>query len=156
AVLGQRDLLAATTASLRVRLTQRGTIPVAVTMPVVVTLRGAGGLSQVLAQSSTDEHGSCAPRFQLPDWPDGTYTLEVKAGKERAEQPVTLRRAWKLMLSSDKPVYQPGQTIFLRALGLRRPDLKPVAVKRAVFTLTDPRGNVLFKHTQSTSTYGIA
>ncbi len=155
AVLGQRELLAATTASLRVRLTQRGTSPVALTMPVVVTLRGPGR-SQVLAEGATDEHGSCAPRFQLPDWPDGNYTLEVKAGKERVEQSVTLKRAWKLMLSSDKPVYQPGQTIYLRALGLRRPDLKPVAGKQAVFTLTDPRGNVLFKHTQPTSNYGIA
>jgi hypothetical protein len=156
AVLGQRELLAATTASLRVRLTQRGTTPVAVTMPVIVTLRSLDGRSQVLAEDATDEHGSCAPRLQLPDWPEGNYTLEVKAGKERVEQPVQLKRAWKLMLSSDKPVYQPGQTILLRSLGLRRPDLKPVAGKQAVFTLTDPRGNVLFKHAQPTSKFGIA
>ena len=60
------------------------------------------------------------------------------------------------MLSSDKPVYQPGQTIQLRSLALRRPDLLPVAGREAVFTVSDPKGNKIFRQRQVTSRFGIA
>src|SRR5205807_1332332 len=69
---------------------------------------------------------------------------------------VQLRRSWKLMLSSDKPVYQPGQTILIRSLALRRADLKPVAGQEVTFAITDPKGNVIFKKQDMTSKYGIA
>src|SRR5207253_1881966 len=49
-----------------------------------------------------------------------------------------------------------GQTIRLRALALRQPDLKPVAGEQAVFTVTDPKGNVIYKQVVTTSKYGIA
>lgn len=113
-----------------------------------------------LASFTTDVQGSGAPQFQLPNWTDGDYELEVIAdpgfrGDELITRPLKLRRSWKLMLSCDKPVYQPGQTIHFRALALRQPDLKPVAGQEAVFTVTDPKGNVIFKTTGVTSRFGI-
>lgn len=155
-VLGQRELLAATTASMRVQLTNRSTSGVLAQVPVLMTLTAPDGKSQTLADFVTDDRGTGAPKIAVPDWPDGNYYLDVAAGGEKVRRQVTLKRSWKLMLSTDKPVYQPGQTILVRALGLRRPDLKPVAGKTATFTLTDPRGNVLFKHTQPLSAFGIA
>src|SRR5262249_42611757 len=99
------------------------------------------------------------PRFQLPDWEDGSYELRITAqpdGKrEEFTRSVRLRRSWKLMLASDKPVYQPGQEILLRSLALRRPDLKPVAGHDALFTITDPKGNLIFKQQEPTSKFGI-
>ncbi|MFO0843938.1 MAG: alpha-2-macroglobulin family protein [Gemmataceae bacterium] len=158
-LLGQRELLAATTASLRVRLVDQQANAALAGVPVVVTLRGHDGPSQ-LAAFTTDEQGTGSPQLELPDWPDGTYRLEVSArtpaGPETLTREVKLKRSAKLLLSSDKPVYQPGQKVLLRSLALRRPDLKPVGGKTAVFTLTDPRGNVLFKHSQPTSPFGIA
>lgn len=159
-LLGQRELLAATTASLRVRLVDRQSNVALAGVPVVVTLRGPSGPPTQLAAFTTDGQGTGSPRLELPDWADGTYRLDVTAktpaGPETLTRDVKLKRAWKLLLSSDKPVYQPGQKILLRSLALRRPDLKPVGERSAVFTLTDPRGNVLFKHTQPTSKFGIA
>src|SRR5262249_48907008 len=55
----------------------------------------------------------------------------------------------------DKPVYQPGQKIQLRALALRRPDLLPVAEESATFLISDPRGNVIYKEAGKTSAFGI-
>jgi uncharacterized protein YfaS (alpha-2-macroglobulin family) len=127
--------------------------------PVRVALRGGGGEVE-LARFTTDAQGSGSPRLQVPDWADGRYELRVVAqtpgGREEVVQPVQLRRSWKLLLSSDKPVYQPGQTIQVRALALRKPDLHPIAEQPTVFTLTDPKGNVLFKQQTATSRYGIA
>jgi hypothetical protein len=158
-MLGQRDLLTATDAALRVRLFDRLTGRPIAGVPVTVELR-RGKESVELAHFETDAQGRGGPRMHLPDWPPGDGTLRVVArtpgGDEVLTRTVHLRRSWKLMLSSDKPVYQPGQTIHVRSLALRRPDLHPVAGERAVFTLTDPRGNVLFKETPTTSRFGIA
>src|SRR5262249_39160470 len=113
-----------------------------------------------LAKFNTDEFGTGQPRLRLPDWPDGDYELHVAmrpAGREeRIARTVKLRRAWQVMVSSDRPVYQPGQVIHLRGLALRRPHLKPVAGQDAVFTVTDPKNNVVFRRTGPTSNFGIA
>ncbi len=60
------------------------------------------------------------------------------------------------MLTSDKPVYQPGEVIHLRSLALSRPRLKPVAGREAVFSATDPKGNMIFRKRDVTSRFGIS
>ncbi|HEY7155080.1 MAG TPA: MG2 domain-containing protein, partial [Gemmataceae bacterium] len=158
-VLGQRNLLAAANSSLRVRLMDRVANNALAGVPVVVELNG-NGRSMELARFDTDARGVGQPRFQLPDWPDGEYGLVVTAQTPGAAETITrsvrLMRSWKLMLTSDKPVYQPGQTIHVRTLALRQPDLRPVAEQPTIFTLADPKGNILFKHAGRTSRYGIA
>jgi hypothetical protein len=133
AVLGQKELLAATMASLRIRLTDHaaGQKPLA-NVPVTIELKDRSGQQSVqLASLTTDSLGGVEPRFTVPDWKDGDYTLTVTAktprGTEVMQRPVRLKRSWQIMLSSDKPVYQPGQTIHVRSLALRRPDLKPIS-----------------------------
>jgi uncharacterized protein YfaS (alpha-2-macroglobulin family) len=157
-VLGQHNLLVATTGSLRVLLVDRLHNTALAGVPVVVELRGQGRAVE-LARFDTDAHGVGQPRFRLPDWPDGDYGLVVTAqtagGVETITRTVRLKRSWKLMLSSDKPAYQPGQTIHIRTLALRQPDLRPVAGRNAVFTLADPKGNILFKQAGPTSAFGI-
>src|SRR5262249_43344291 len=113
-----------------------------------------------LASFATDQHGAALPTFQLPDWADGPYTLRVTAqtpkSPETVARTVHLKRSAKVMLSTDKPVYQPGQTIHVRALSLRLPDLKPTAGLASVFTITDPKGNVIFRRSEPASRFGIA
>jgi uncharacterized protein YfaS (alpha-2-macroglobulin family) len=160
-VLGQTRLFPGTPASFRVRLTDRRAPGNPVSgAPVVLALEAADGRRQELGRFTTDAQGSGSPRFTTPDWADGRYQLCVTAdapgGDEVLRRPVQLARSWRLMLSTDKPVYQPGQTILARALALRRPDLLPAAGQPVVFTLTDPRGNVLFKHRAKASAFGIS
>jgi uncharacterized protein YfaS (alpha-2-macroglobulin family) len=159
-VLGQKNLLAATTAALRVRLVDRTTGVALKGIPVTIELLGDSAGRVQLASFETDAEGTGRPRFQLPEWRDGDYRLRVTAvtpgSPEVYEESVRLRRSWKVMLSSDKPVYQPGQTIHFRALTLREADLHPVAGQTATFTVTDPKGNTIFKHRPPTSKYGIA
>jgi hypothetical protein len=158
-ILGQNRLRSGSMASIRVRLVDRSKNAPMSGVPVDLELRG-GGLSAQLASFVTNAEGTGEPRFQLPDWADGDYTLHIKArpGKDVEEitETVQLRRSWKLMLSSDKPVYQPGKTILIRSLALRRADLKPVAGQEVTFSITDPKGNVIFKKQDATSKFGIA
>lgn len=114
-----------------------------------------------LASFQTSATGEAHPRFTLPDWPDGPCQLIVTAtnpsgGEEKLHSTVTLRRAWKLMLSSDKPIYRPGDTIHLRALALRRPDLLPQVGQPATFTIHDGGGNLIFRKSDLTSQFGLA
>jgi uncharacterized protein YfaS (alpha-2-macroglobulin family) len=160
-VLGQNQLLAATTGSLRIRLFDRNTGKAAPGIPVRVDLIDAQGAPQQLAAFKTDAEGTGQPRLELPDWPDGDYRLRVTAatgwtGGEQLTEKITLKRSWKLMLTADKPVYQPGQQMHVRSLALRQPDLKPVASREVTFSIVDPKGNVIFKRKDLTSKFGIA
>ncbi len=170
-VLGQSELLIDTDTSVRIRLVNRDSGAPLAGQRVGLTLNDpANGLTAIISTPNdgsdspraappplvTDAQGGAEPRFHVPNWPEGTYQLTVTAGGESIERSVRLTRSWQVLLSTDKPVYQPGQTILLRALALRQPDLKPVAGQPATFTITDPKGNVVFKHTAPTSRFGIA
>src|SRR5207244_11197878 len=138
-VLGQPRLLAGSAASLRIRLIDRSTGAALAKVPVEIELRDphSGQLAH-LARFDTDADGTGQPQLQLPDWADGDYELRVTAkpagDTETIQRTIKLERSWKLMLSSDKPVYQPGQEIHVRAMTLSRPDFKPVAWHDVVFT----------------------
>jgi len=160
-VLGQNQLYAAAPGSVRVRVINHATGEALANVPVTLELHGrAPAQVAQLAQFKTNAQGTGQPLMQLPDWPDGSYELRVIAepgrGREVLTQTITLKRSWKLMLSTDKPIYQPGQEIHLRSLALLQPNLKPVAGHDTVFTVTDPKGNVIFKKRDVTSEHGIA
>ena len=160
-VLGQTELMADTTASLRVQLFDRDHDRGVADVPVTIELRNPrSGKAVRLAGFRTTANGTEQPRFRLPDWTDGEYELRVSANirgsREEITKTIKLKRSWKLMLSTDKPVYQPGQTILGRSLALRKPDLKPVAGQNLVYSITDPKGNVIFKQRDVTSEFGIA
>ncbi len=159
-VLGQRQLLASADGSLRVVLRDAKTLAPVVGVSVAVRLVGRDNKQTAdLAAFQTDADGGGDPRFTLPDWADQACDLIVQAqtagGLERNAQGVELKRSFKVMLSTDKPVYQPGQTIHTRALALRRPNLHPVAGQAATFSVVDPKGNIVFRQEGKTSRYGI-
>ncbi len=160
-VLGQSEWSPDTPGSLHVRLVSRdGGRPVP-GRPVELSLSRTSPARNVrLALSTTGRDGSAAARFRIPDWPDGEYQLRVDAatagGLETVKRAVKLRRSWKLMISTDKPIYQPGQVIRIRGLALGRPGRKPAAGQKMAFAVIDPKGNVIFRESVSTSAYGIA
>ena len=159
-VLGQTELLSGAEGSLRVVMLRHNDQSPVAGVPVEVELASLHGETPVqLASFRTDASGTGTPQFHWPDWKPGEYELRVRArpaaGVDAVNRTVMLKRSWKLMVSSDKPVYQPGQTIRLRSLALRRPDLQPIAGHDATFSITDPKGNVIFRQRQVTSRYGI-
>lgn len=160
-LIGQQSLLAGSPAALRLALVhQQSGRPVA-NVPVELALLNAKTKETVqLASFTTGDQLSDAPRFTLPDWPSGDYLLTLTAktpsGVEELQETVTLQRSFKLMVSTDKPIYQPGQVIHIRSLALRRPDLKPVAKEEVIFKVLDAKGNVIFKRRTASSEFGIA
>ena len=109
------------------------------------------GASATLSRDSGSPIGPTA-RISCRSRPDPRRA----AAPETVTRAVTFKHSWRLMASTDKPVYQPGQVIHMRGLALRRPDLKPVAGQLMAFSVTDPRGNVVFREGSPTSRFGIS
>jgi hypothetical protein len=127
---------------------------------VVVRLRDSAGKTRDLAQTRTAGDGVADVRFQVPEVPPGNYTLEVltrsQLGEEKLERGIRVKADAKILLVSDRPIYQPGQLIHMRALVLRSFDMKPVENKDLLFEVEDGKGNKVYKRTFKTSEHGIA
>jgi uncharacterized protein YfaS (alpha-2-macroglobulin family) len=155
-LLAQTQLFSDSRAALRVRLFDEVAQSPLVGEPVSFELIAPDGTVEPLGSAETDEHGNAAPSVILPDWPEGQYHLRVRGGGEELVEPIQLTRPLRVMLSTDKPIYQPGQTILMRSLALRVADMRPPVGEEAIFRLIDPVGNVLFRKARKTSEYGLA
>ncbi|MCU0690683.1 MAG: MG2 domain-containing protein, partial [Polyangiaceae bacterium] len=62
----------------------------------------------------------------------------------------------RILLTTDKPIYQPGQLMHLRALALQRQGNRPLASAPVTFEIEDGKGNKIFKKARTTDGYGIA
>jgi uncharacterized protein YfaS (alpha-2-macroglobulin family) len=159
-VIGQSRLVPDSDASLRVvvqRLPDGSPIADA---RVKVGLAQPNGEVQTLYAGQTDETGSLPVRFHVPaDAPAEAQLVvetESTAGVDRLSQAVTIQRDYRLLLSTDKPLYQPGQTIHMRALALSDFDLTPARDQPIDFTIQDPKGNKVYRERVNTSAFGIA
>src|SRR5262249_34331502 len=105
--------------------------------------------------------GVATVQLKLPaDLPAGPYKMEVATrsalGEEKLEREVKVKTAPKVLLVTDKPLYQPGQVMHIRALALHSFDLTPVPPSPLTFEVEDAKGNKVFKKKLDTSAYGIA
>lgn len=114
---------------------------------------------QTLLTAKTDKDGTVDGAVSVPG-AAGSGDLVVNVSKlgseERVVTPVTVKRARRIMLTTDKPMYQPGQTIHLRSLTLKRPSLLPVSAGEVTFEVFDPKSNKVFKRTVKSTPHGIA
>jgi hypothetical protein len=86
--------------------------------------------------------------------PDEQLTLEATADRLSADgKPITLKETLPLerpsyltYLSTDKPLYRPGEVVAFRSLTLERSRLQPTDEDlQLLFTITDPSGQVVFR-----------
>jgi hypothetical protein len=115
--------------------------------------------TQTVFDGTTNDEGVADVQFRAPSRA-GTYPLTVTVqspiGDDRIDQTVTVEEAAQILLTTDKPIYQPSQTIYIRALCLTKPDLKPAANLPCTFEVRDPKGNLVFRTVERTSKFGIA
>ena len=113
-----------------------------------------------LYHGSTDENGSADVNFKVPSDIGDTATLIVQTnsreGKDNLEQNITLDRDYRILLTTDKPIYQPGQVIHIRALALSTFDRTPAVDQGLEFIIADGKGNKVFRESLSTSEFGVS
>ena len=95
----------------------------------------------------------------LPPLPEGTVTIRAEARRRgwtsAMERSVQVVAKTRIFLSSDKPLYQPGQTVHLRGILLKRPNMLPLADEDALMEIRDAKGNKVFKEVLRTNAYGV-
>jgi uncharacterized protein YfaS (alpha-2-macroglobulin family) len=112
------------------------------------------------ATASTDAEGNAALDFLLPhNVSENDLDLKVTARRgifqQEVEEDVEFDEAKGLLLTTDKSLYQPGQTLHMRVLifdALRR----AVADDEATLEITDPEGKTAFRAPLQTSRFGVA
>jgi A-macroglobulin complement component/alpha-2-macroglobulin family protein/MG2 domain-containing protein/carboxypeptidase family protein/A-macroglobulin receptor len=115
----------------------------------------------VRASATTNSHGYAAVDFKVPanadaDRPEikiigqlGGYTASVET-----DQTYIIHYS-KFLLSTDKPLYQPGQTLHARVLAFG-PDHRAVADQLIELRILDPDETLVYKAEMKTSNFGIA
>ena len=127
---------------------------------VRVSLQARGGPVVPLVEGTTGAGGVADLRFKVPAVAPGSYTMVVATKstehQETLQRDVTVRSDAKVLLTTDKPLYQPGQMIHIRTLALDVFSLVPVAGKDLTLEVADGKGNTVFKRVLKTSGHGIA
>ena len=103
----------------------------------------------------------------------GTVVLDVPGQKEEGQLTATaeateggylaaaatselvVQRSHRVLVTTDKPVYQPGQTMHIRALVLKKPLLDADSERDLTFEVYDGKGNMVFRKFQTTDAFGV-
>jgi len=161
-LLGQQSLAWSAPASMRVmgfrdRDSQE---PLAGTPVVMSARRENGGGWRTLFRGRTNDVGSVDASFRLPPDLEGPCVLRVQSGglfsRDEIQQRIDVKRKARVLLSSDKPIYQPGQLIHLRVLAMDIGAGKAAAERPVVLEVKEPKGAVVFRKESVTSRFGIA
>jgi len=121
--------------------------------PVSVHLVTDNG-TELLYKGVTGEDGSCQPVIRPPPINDSAV-FEIRAGKEIVRRTIRIEDTIKIMISTDKPIYQPGQTVHIRTLAFEG---MPAHASGRLVTLEidSPSGDVIFREEYEANEFGIA
>jgi phage gp46-like protein len=132
----------------------------AVTASLVPKDATAGFKAKELFSGKTSAEGEYLAALELPMGVDaGRLRVEARDDDAQVWTYVDVQRApaqQGVYLSADKTIYQPGQTISLRALALTSDDHLPIAKSEAVFEARDGKGNKVFRKRIDTDEFGVA
>ena len=125
------------------------------TGPVEIDFLAAQGETLQLFQGQVDAGGRLIVSFQVPNVPSGAHRIRVRAGDGvELEATVSVSSAPALLLETDKPIYQPGQTIQGRVIRLSN-SLAPVPGPVEV-VLLDGKGIRIARFDLNADEYGVA
>ena len=126
-----------------------------------MTFDGDDRADVVLKQSArTDASGFATLDFQIPRaLEDDEGKLEVTARRgvllESAETDVELDRETQIMVSTDKPLYQPGQIVHTRIL-MFDSSRHALSGDTATIKISDPESSTAFRADVTSSRFGVA
>lgn len=160
-LFGSNTFEPGTTARVHVLVRNARTLAPYADAAVRLTLASGAGAELWTTDATTDEQGVVAFSHALPhDVEEGDYALRVVADADgythRVTRTVAVRRHHRIYVTTDKPRYQPGQIMHLRALALSSSGLVPAADQGLTFSVHDAKGNLVSKQQLETSKHGLA
>ena len=158
-VIGQSEYMAGSRAAIRVIVTDDKTdLPQIGSLRVEVQ-RGEEA-RRLLFSGRLNRRGTIEAGFALPTSLTGKVAIhflaETRIGSAEFTQSVEIKQKASILLTTEKPIYQPGQTIHARALALNRATNHADADRKLTFEVEDSRGNKVFRKATTTDKFGIA
>jgi len=159
-VLAQQSYLSGGAAAVRVVATDSKNDPIKGASALRIELVMPGAPNQVVFTGPLNQRGTTEAQFRFPAGVTGSYSLryvvDTPIGFTDFTQPVRLEDKVSILLTTEKPIYQPGQTIHIRALALDRAGHEAAGSRSMTFEVEDSRGNKVFKEAVRTDAFGIA
>ncbi len=164
-ILGQQSYIAGGQAAVRVIVTDTRDEAISGRGSVQIELldaddKPADGKPRVLFSGRLNRNGTTEAQFRFPAGVIGSYRLRYVAdtpiGSTEFTQDVRLEDKVSILLTTEKPLYQPGQRIHARALALDRSEHQAAAKRALTFEVEDSRGNKVFKKATATDQFGVA
>lgn len=154
-IMGQQSYLTGSQASVRIVATDSHNDPIPGQSSVRIELG-----TRVLYSGALNRAGTTEAQFRFPAGLKGNqtmrYVVDTPIGSTEYTHQVQLEDKTQILLTTEKPIYQPGQTIHVRALALERSNHEAAAAHSLTFELEDSRGNKVFKKATQTDKFGIA
>ena len=166
-ILGQSEYLAGSQAAIRILVSdasqsddaaaaiRSGTVRVELIVPNQQPAQQPvepGQQPRPLFSGRLNRGGTLEAQFRFPAGLTGAAELHFIAdtpiGSTEYTQPIRLDDKASILLTTEKPIYQPGQTIHVRALALDRDGHQADAARKLTFELEDSRGNRSSKRSQ--------
>ena len=158
-ILGDKEYIAGSQAAIRVIVSdansnapQSGTLHIDLLVPDQAPRR--------VFSAALSRRGTVEANFHFPAGLIGDYQLKFVAdtpiGSTDYTLPIQLQDRASILLTTEKPIYQPGQTIHIRALALDSAAGHAAADRKLTFEVEDGRGNKVFRNETETDKFGIA
>ena len=159
-ILGQQSYLAGGEAAIRVIVSDSKNEIIPGPGSVRVELLVPDQKPHLLFTGKLNRRGTTEAGFEFPSGLVGNYQLRYVAdtpiGSTEFTQSIRLEDKVSILLTTEKPIYQPGQTIHVRALALDRSNHEAAVDRQLTFEVEDSRGNKVFKKATHTDKFGIA
>jgi len=103
-------------------------------------------------EKSIDGKGTIS--LDIPDIEDGEYEITIKGNGFEDSATVSVEKSFLTFIETDKPIYKPGQTIYMRLFTLNN-ELRPVE-ELVTVEILDAKGIKIFRSEITTDDYGMA
>ena len=163
-ILGQTSYLAGAQAAIRIIVSDDNASSTDVARipsgTVRVDLLDANRRPRPIFSGHLDRRGTTEADFRFPAGLTGDRALrflaETPLGAVEATENVHIENKASILLTTEKPIYQPSQTIHMRALALDRSSGRAAVGRQLTFEVEDARGNKVFRKSTTTDGFGIA
>ncbi len=125
-----------------------------------VSLIGANGETKLEPKKIWEKAaGGLQAEVQLPQVNDGDYKLKTRIvspiGEQTLELPLPLYTPARVHVLTDRPLYEPGNTVKFRAIALKASDLTPLEERPGTWRVTDPNGELLLEERAPSGQWGV-
>ncbi len=159
-IIGQQSYMAGGPAAVRVIVSDSKQEVISGQSSMRIEFLNGQEKPRLLFAGAINRRGTTEAQFKLPSSLAGNYQLRYVAdtpiGTTEFTQSIRLEDKVSILLTTDKPIYQPAQTIHVRALALDRADHEAVGSRKLTFEVQDSRGNKVFKKATETDAFGVA